>query len=382
MIIGGKDGVFFSGSIRSGMYEYFFPAVVTVGSEAVDNAFVNRKPIKYSASCRIRNVADTAWIDISDVTFFQVSGNKSGGGSANLTLRKPDKWNIDGTENPDLLRPSSRALQIFVTISFSGNSYTIPAFTGQIENYNESHGQSGGSISITAKSNSLSMQNRPTQDLTSATVYRRIVDELAASGLFAAGQVPVIFFEDSVLTTQQNFSNLLALIEGLAPVSVDIITRQSGGLIIQPKGQQTDEAQSFNLSDNNQVSINRSIGGAQSFNRITVAGISAGILATQTVEDAADIARRGVVLYPYRYGNTSRDLALNVADAGALLAESLRGKLSAQTQLNPFINVGTVLGFSSGRLFITNGRARVGSFTHSYQHGSASTQIYDMAVLA
>lgn len=381
MIIGGVSGACYTGSARSSYFEVYLPALVMINSASVDNAFQLRRPIKYSASARIRNVADDAWIDLADVIYFQISGNSNGGGSANLTLRKPDKWNISGSEYPDLLRPSTRALQIFVTISFGGNTYTVPAFSGYVENYSESHGQSAGSISISAKSNSISLQNRPTQDLTSSTVYRRIVDELAASGLFPTGQVPVIFFEDSVLTTQQNFSNLLALIEGLAPVSVDIITRSTGGLIVQPKGQATDETQSFTLSDDNQVSISRSIGGAQSYNRIIAAGLVDDVLTTQTVEDVTDIARRGVVQYPYRYGNTTRELSLSVADAEALLAESLRGKLSAQTQLNPFINVGTVLGFSSGRLFITNGRARVGSFTHSYQHGSASTQIYDMAVL-
>lgn len=381
MIIGGVDAVCVTNSARTDVYQYYFPMLITVGSAPIDNAFRNRTPIKYSASCRIRNVADNGWVDIKDATSFQISGNKNGGGSANITIRKPELWSIDGPENPELLAPSGRILQIFCTIKIRAAAYTIQMFSGQIENYSESHGHAGGSINVTAKSSAIALENRPTQNLASKTVYTRISEELAASGLFSAGQVPVIFFEDYLLTTQLNFASIASLIGGLAPVAVDISTRSTGGLIIQPRGQLTDETQSFTLEDGNQTTVTRSKGSASSYNRIVVVGMSGETITTQTVESESDISKRGVYQYPYRYGNPERDIADNVSDAENWLSEMLRGKLSAQMQMNPFLGVGTILGFSSKRLFITNGRVKVGSFTHGYSRGNAVTTVYDMAVL-
>jgi len=384
MIIGGVGAVCkpVEGGCVIGFKEAFLPCLATLGSEPVDNAFRNRSPIKYSALVRIRNVADTDWITLSDVIFFQVSGNQGGGGSANLTIRKPEKWSIDGAEYPDLLRPSSRIMQIICTIQIGAASYSLPVFTGTIENYNESHGQSGGSISVTAKINSLALDNRPVAGIVADTAYRRIFDELDASGLFSGLPAPLVMIEDYSLTSQDAYTNLLAMVEGVARIEISITTSPNGGILIRAKEAGETEEGAFTLEDGNQVSISRSIGSAASYNRIMVIGSVDGVITAQAVSDAEDISRRGVVQYPYRYGAPERELELNVIDAEALIAESLRGKLSAQVQLNPFLRVGTVLNFESTRLFISEGRARVGSFTHSYSVGQAVSTIYDMAVLS
>lgn len=384
MIIGGVGGVCRTGDTKTGYQEWYFPVLVTVGTEPVDEAFSENQPVKYSASTRIRNVADNAWVDLADVTYFQVAGKKDGSGSANLTIRKPDVWNVDGVSYPDLLRPSARLLQILCTITIKGTSYTVPIFNGQITNYNESHGQSGGSISITANASSLGLDRRTPAGLSRQTAYRLILDELAASGLFTVGQVPVIMFADYAFGEDgsQAYENLLALIEGVAPVVVNVVSRQTGGVIIDQRGAETEETAAFTINDDNQVSLNRTLGAAGSFNTITVQGLVGSTLTFQTVSDATDVARRGTVRYPWNYGSTRQTLAINVAGAEEWIAEMTRGRLSVGLQLNPFIAVGTILGFDSSRLFITSGRARVGAFTHQYRYGSASTQLTDVAVLA
>ena len=383
MIIGGVGGVCRTGDTKTGYQEWYFPVLVTVGTGAVDKAFSKTQPIKYSASARIRNVADDAWVALPDVTYFQVAGKTDGSGSANLTVRKPDTWNIDGTTYPDLLRPSARPLQIFCTITIQGTDYTVPIFNGVIYNYNESHGQFGGSISLTCQSRSIALQNRDLTGYQRLTMYRQIYDELMASGLFSTGQGPVIMFADYAFDSEESYEygNLLAMIEGVTPFAVDISNRQTGGVLIVQRGAENDETAAFSLQDNNQVTLTRSLGSSTSFNTITVVGRENGETKTQVVSDATDVARRGTIRYPWNYGTRTRALADNVADAETWIAEMLRGKISCGIQMNPFIQIGTILNFDSGRLFITSGRARVGAYTHQYRYGSAATQLTDVAVL-
>ena len=384
MIKGGIGGVcrVGVGGCRPGYSQTFLPALVTVGTEIIDAALQGGRSIRYSASVRIRNVAGTDWVDVVDVIYFQVSARADGSGSANLTVRAPDKWSIDGTLYPDLLRPSERVFQVIVTLVVGASSYSTPVFTGQITNYNEAHGQRGGSISLTARSTTIALSNRNTAETPSLTAYRRVQDEMKASGLFAPGQGPVSLWNDYEMEQVLVYNNLLDLLERVPPVAVDISTRSTGGVIQTVSGEELEREAAFTITDDNQISLTRSIGSGNSFNTVTVIGTFEGEITTTTVQDANDVAARGVIRYAPIYGSQTRDLADNIADAEAWIAEMVRGKLSAQLQFNPFLQIGTVLSFSSSRLFISDGKARVQAFNHRFSRGTAETSLSDLAVLS
>lgn len=384
MIIGGTGGasVTGAGGMLTGYEETFFPVVVTVGTESVDTAYRENKPIRYSAFARIRNVAETAWITISDVEYFQVAAKNDGSGTTNLTVRDVAKWSIDGTDYPGLLAPSSRMLQIIMTITVAGTDYRMIIFNGQITLYSETHGQSGGAISLSAQSSSIGLNTRVPKNITRQTAYRIMFDEVMLSGLFDVGQVPIIFLDDYEIVEPAGYTNLLSLINGFSPAVVEVANRQTGGLIIAKRGADTDEKPAFTIEDDSQITLNRTWGGAGTFyNTILAAGRRDGGFVTQLVTDNTDVSKRGTIQYPWPYGRWWRDIALNVTDAENWIAEMLRGKISIGVQTNPFISVGTVIGFESSRLFIAGGRGRVGAMTIQYRNGDTSMQLSSVAVL-
>lgn len=384
MIIGGVGGVFRTGpgGSKTGYSETFFPIVVSVGTAAIDTAFRARTPIVYSARARIQD-DEGDWVDLSGAcSFFQVSENKDGGGSAFLTIADAATWSVEGSAHPDLLRPSAQPIQLFVTVKIRGVSYETILFNGIIESYSEAHGQRNGTISITARPSSVSLTNVPaSNDSAGQTIYRVVYDELMVSGVFSAGQVPIMFFDDDAIDwTQPAYSSLAAVISTLLGASTKITNRPAGGLLLQPAGSSDSEASTFTVEDGNQASVTRSLGSANSYNTVVCWGYVGSSVLTQTVQDAADVAKRGVRQYPSMFGNWNLFLSTNVALATSWIAEMLRGKLSAQLQLNPFLGVGSVITYTSARMGIT-GSARVGNVTHRYQRGDAQTWISDVAVL-
>ena len=180
-----------------------------------------------------------------------------------------------------------------------------------------------------------------------------------------------------------NYSTISQVVNRLIPAGKSIRVRDTGGVIIEPIDSSVDgTADTFTLTDGNQTSLTRSIGVKSSYNFVTVWGTDEfGELVFEEVKDDADIAVRGIVAYPITFGSSDAPIEQNVAAAEEWLVSTIRGKLSSQTLLNPFIKVGAIIKFSSERLFITDGRARVDHVLHRYSVGTASTWLSEMSVL-
>ena len=383
MIIGGIDGVSRTGEggLITGYRELYLHGLVSVGTEPLDEVFTENRPIRYTASLSVQDEFGD-FIEVSDVSYFQVSENIDGTGSANFTVRKSETWSPSGTTYAELLSPSDTIIQITVKLVSGSAEFELPIFTGQISSISEAHGQRGGALSVVAKIATSALQLRPTEGLERLTVYRRTLDELSESGLFQDEQVPVVLFADREIITQTSFNSLLSLIEGIAPNAVDVLTGISGNVIVKQRGSEESQGNQFTIGDNNQTAVTRSVGSLSSFNSVDVIGLDeSDELVTQRVQDAADVAKRGVVLYGRLFGNPDGEIAGNVSAAEILIAESIRGKISITCRLNPFIRAATVINFSSERLFIESGKIRVGAVTHRYRHGSSSTQISRAAII-
>ena len=123
------------------------------------------------------------------------------------------------------------------------------------------------------------------------------------------------------------------------------------------------------------------MGSTAPFNSALCIGLRGGSVVQRKVQNAVDVASRGVIQYPSVIGNVSDSIEDNEAEAQLMISESLRGKISSQVRLNPFINTGSIIDFSSARLFIENVDARANSCNHQYSNGQCITTLSDLAVL-
>ncbi|MEY2653342.1 MAG: hypothetical protein RLZZ524_369, partial [Pseudomonadota bacterium] len=142
MIIGGVDAAARATSERVGYTTTYLPMSARVIPAAVKSAIEGNGVLQYHASARIRNVADNAWVDLSPVTYFQINlDNRGTQDSADVTIAQPETWSpyLAGVY-ADLLKPSTRVLQISCGITAGGTQYTQRIFRGHITEYQEPHG--------------------------------------------------------------------------------------------------------------------------------------------------------------------------------------------------------------------------------------------------
>lgn len=383
MIIGGIGGVARVGGIlKTDVTVSYLPCTVDAGTEAVDKAFLSGRPVEYKAWAEIRDDDDKV-IDLFDVTNLQISSNADGGGNAMLTVRNTDKWSIEGVEHAGLLRPANRPITVTMRVIIGGEEYETQLFSGVVESYSESHGAGGASISLSCRPVTTSITNRPAKNYARLTAYRRLYDEFKDSGLFGVGQCLIFLMPDFAVTGETGFATISQVVNNLIPVGKSISARETGGVKIEPLGASASEAaDEFTLTDANQNSITRSVGVKSSYNSVSVWGVDElGELVFEDVQDLADIANRGIVAYPITYGSPEAPIEQNKQAAQEWLASMIRGKLSSQIMLNPFIKVGAIIKFSSERLFIVDGQARVDNVLHRYSVGAATTWLSEMSVL-
>ncbi len=389
MIIGGVGGVFRTGSSKVGYSETFFPIAVDTVSETSINSLISAaRPIKTSTRVRVLNALG-AWIDLGDVTYMSATANADGSGQASFTIANSRKWSVDGTENPNVLRPSYRQIQAITRITSGANVYENTIFSGTIETYSESHGQRNGTINISAKPFSQTAANRIIKGLPRATVYRKIYDECMASGLFAVGQFPVCFIPDNgdaITAFLTPTISLQQMIHQIATYPTQQV-RTGGGLLVtyQSDVDQSDLVSTFSVDDDSAITLTRVIGGSTAYNTVVAQGYATGsggtFLTTETVSDSTDVDLRGTVLDPMVYGSPDVYIEYNVEAAAAYIAENLRDRLTLQVRLNPWITPTTQLSVSSNRLYMTNKLARVDQVTHTISFGNATTTLSDVAVL-
>ena len=380
MIIGGVGGVMRVGGALAGLKLNHLPVSVDFGRSNIDGVFVENRPISYSATAKINDGVQD--IPIGEVVNFQISANINGSGNAMLTVRDTDKWGISQTTYQDLLRPSNKILTITISMMIGTSSYDVDVFTGTIESYSESQGASGGSISLSCRPASVSILNKSYNAPNRLTAFRAINDALKSTGSFSKTQGLVMMLSDKPYGGAQETS-IGELINSITLGTAIVEERTAGGLKIDNQsGEEVETPAVFTASDDNTGSITRSVGAQSTFNTITAWGLDDdGELVTQVVQDAADVAARGVLRYSTTYGDPELPIESNVAAAEALLSVGLRGRVSVQMVLNPFLQVGDLISFSSVRLGITSATAKVNRLQHHFAHGNAQTWLSEVSLL-
>lgn len=380
MIIGGVGGVMRVGGALAGLKLNHLPVSVDFGRSNIDGVFVENRPISYSATAKINDGVQD--IPIGEVINFQISANINGSGNAMLTVRDTDKWGISQTTYQDLLRPSNKILTITINMMIGTSSYDVDVFTGTIESYSESQGASGGAISLSCRPASVSILNKSYNAPNRLTAFRAINDALKSTGSFSKTQGLVMMLSDKPYGGAQETS-IGELINTITLGTAIVEERTAGGLKIDNQsGEEVETPAVFTVSDDNTGSITRSVGAQSTFNTITVWGLDDdGELVTQVVQDAADVAARGVLRYSTTYGDPELPIESNVAAAEALLSVGLRGRVSVQMVLNPFLQVGDLISFSSVRLGITSATAKVNRLQHHFAHGNAQTWLSEVSLL-
>lgn len=380
MIIGGVGGVMRVGGALAGLKLNHLPVSVDFGRSNIDGVFVENRPISYSATAKINDGVQD--IPIGEVVNFQISANINGSGNAMLTVRDTDKWGISQTTYQDLLRPSNKILTITISMMIGTSSYDVDVFTGTIESYSESQGASGGSISLSCRPASVSILNKSYNAPNRLTAFRAINDALKSTGSFSKTQGLVMMLSDKPYGGAQETS-IGELINSITLGTAIVEERTAGGLKIDNQsGEEVETPAVFTVSDDNTGSITRSVGAQSTFNTITAWGLDDdGELVTQVVQDAADVAARGVLRYSTTYGDPELPIESNVAAAEALLSVGLRGRVSVQMVLNPFLQVGDLISFSSVRLGITSATAKVNRLQHHFAHGNAQTWLSEVSLL-
>ena len=380
MIIGGVGGVMRVGGALAGLKLNHLPVSVDFGRSNIDGVFVENRPISYSATAKINDGVQD--IPIGEVVNFQISANINGSGNAMLTVRDTDKWGISQTTYQDLLRPSNKILTITISMMIGTSSYDVDVFTGTIESYSESQGASGGSISLSCRPASVSILKKSYNAPNRLTAFRAINDALKSTGSFSKTQGLVMMLSDKPYGGAQETS-IGELINTITLGTAIVEERTAGGLKIDNQsGEEVETPAVFTVSDDNTGSITRSVGAQSTFNTITVWGLDDdGELVTQVVQDAADVAARGVLRYSTTYGDPELPIESNVAAAEALLSVGLRGRVSVQMVLNPFLRVGDLISFSSVRLGITSATAKVNRLQHHFAHGNAQTWLSEVSLL-
>jgi hypothetical protein len=380
MIIGGVGGVMRVGGALAGLKLNHLPVSVDFGRSNIDGVFVENRPISYSATVKINDGVQD--IPIGEVINFQISANINGSGNAMLTVRDTDKWGISQTTYQDLLRPSNKILTITISMMIGTSSYDVDVFTGTIESYSESQGASGGSISLSCRPASVSILNKSYNAPNRLTAFRAINDALKSTGSFSKTQGLVMMLSDKPYGGAQETS-IGELINTITLGTAIVEERTAGGLKIDNQsGEEVETPAVFTVSDDNTGSITRSVGAQSTFNTITAWGLDDdGELVTQVVQDAADVAARGVLRYSTTYGDPELPIESNVAAAEALLSVGLRGRVSVQMVLNPFLQVGDLISFSSVRLGITSATAKVNRLQHHFAHGNAQTWLSEVSLL-
>ena len=380
MIIGGVGGVMRVGGALAGLKLNHLPVSVDFGRSNIDGVFVENRPISYSATAKINDGVQD--ILIGEVANFQISANINRSGNAMLTVRDTDKWGISQTTYKDLLRPSNKILTITISMMIGTSSYDVDVFTGTIESYSESQGASGGSISLSCRPTSVSILNKSYNAPNRLTAFRAINDALKSTGSFSKTQGLVMMLSDKPYGGAQETS-IGELINTITMGTAIVEERTAGGLKIDSQsGEEVETPAVFTVSDDNTGSITRSVGAQSTFNTITAWGLDDdGELVTQVVQDAADVAARGVLRYSTTYGDPELPIESNVAAAEALLSVGLRGRVSVQMVLNPFLRVGDLISFSSVRLGITSATAKVNRLQHHFAHGNAQTWLSEVSLL-
>lgn len=386
MIIGGASGALLAGGGRAGYSERYLAATAIIIPDAYRQALEqgNRKAIVYTASARVRNVANDAWLDVGEVSYFQVTKNPENAlWQANVTVQKPQLWSpyITGGTYEDVLLPSNRRFQLFCGLVIDGTSYESQLFEGHVVAYQETLGASGGAINLRLEDNReiASRVDSIALSTAGATLYRAMLNQIIFKPV-AEREYKSIDYQiaDAEIvptsTGPLTYPTSQEVIDGLNPgAQLSGITPGNHMLVNFSGSSSVDDTPIFSYGDDSIISLQR-IGGSANFNTMRTYGLVDGNGTTGEASDSTDVAKRGKVYYVGGLiGSAYIDLAEANAIATAAIAQELRGKVSCEIVLNPILVPGMKITIGSDRFGVTSGSAVVRGVNHQYAVGRART---------
>lgn len=376
MIKGGTSSAGKSGNLRTSYSQQFIPCQLYIMPPALQTRLENNDRLTFSAYVQVEDLTGSL-VTLTACSYFQVQKQLLGGlESASLTIEKPEVWSIWGSTYNEVLRPSLRKLKIFA--GFPG--YEMPIFTGRIINVTESRGSENlGAINLTCNDfRSALRKEESTQNTASASRYFEIY-RLAQATFSGADQMLVISDRDV-------WGAFLPVGDKLQAIN-DTITGQpawsmgSGSVVVCGNRQLVSLGDAVAITDAQINYATRIFADSTAYNVAVATGLSGGVLTEQEVTDAADIAKRGRVVYPQTIGSVNDELTDMVALAGEILSRSLAGTLSATILFNPYLLPGQIVSFQSTRLEIDATPAKIQAVRHQYRHGSCVTALDSLELL-
>jgi hypothetical protein len=376
MIQGGTSAAGKSGNLRTGYSQKFIPCQFFLVPEVVRTRIQNNTNLTWNAYVQIEDLSSNL-VTISEVTYFQVQKVLVGGiETASISIDKPSIWSIWGATYQEVLRPSKRRLKIYAGLP----GYELEIFTGRITNVVESRGSGNlGAINLTCSDfRSILAKEESTQTGAESSRYYEIY-KLALDAFDSAQQVLAINDVDS-------YSDYLPVGDSLKAVN-ELVSGQpawglgSGAAAVGGNQGEMIVGDTFSVNDSHINYATRGFADSSAYNVATARGLSGGVVTEQEVTDAADIAKRGRVVYPQTIGSDGDILSEMVTLAQTIIARSLAGYFSVNILFNPYLLPGQVIKLASSRFSITETNARLYFVRHQYKYGSCLTALDGVEIL-
>lgn len=377
MIYGGTNNAGKCGNLRTAYTQYFIPCQLYTMPPALQTRLETNNRLTWNAYVQIEDLSGNL-VTLSTCSYFQVQKTLLGGlESASLTIEKPEVWSIWGSTYAEVLRPSKRKIKIYS--GFPG--YEMQIFTGRITNVTEIRGSSKlGAINISCNDfRSILRKEESTQsEETEMSRYFEIY-RLAKAAFESAEQMLVISDQDVV-------GAFLPVGDSLTATN-DTITGQpawsmgAGAVVVCGNRETVAVGDVLQITDKQINYATRIFADSTAYNVATARGLSGSTVTEQEVTDAADILKRGRVVYPQTIGSDNDTLADMVTLAGQIIGRALAGTLSATILFNPYLLPGQIISFQSSRLEIDATPAKIQAVRHQYRHGSCSTALDSLELL-
>ena len=371
MIIGGLSAASKISSQRLNYSHVYLPMqTFTFSKEIIAEISETSKARRYNAYVTIETDAGT--VELVTCSYFQVQRKSVGSNdSASLTIQKASEWSVWGTEHPNALSPSKKSLIIYCGVP----GYEIPIYIGRITSSIESQGSNGGAININCSDYRVNMKREDATIKTTEHTKYYEMHRQANKAFRDSGQVMCYADYDAV----GEFASIGNKLDAANKAISGQNTWQSS-----PAGVVTSGANNNSLVTGDDVILiddsliytaSRSISDSSSFNTVTCQGLVGGTLTTSTVNNAADVIKRGKITYSNTIG-TDKDLLSDVEDiASTMIASVLEGGLAANVVFNPYLVSGMITRFQSDRFNIPLTLASLGGVRHQYSNGDCTTSL-------
>ncbi|OQB17514.1 MAG: hypothetical protein BWY14_01214 [Parcubacteria group bacterium ADurb.Bin192] len=370
MIYGGTSAAGKTANIRTGYTQKFIPCQLYLLDNVIQRRLELNKNLTWNAYVQVEDQSGNL-LTIDEVSYFQVQKHLTGNiETASLTIEKPYLWGIWGNSYPEVLRPSKRKLKIYA--GFPGKEMLI--YTGRISSVADIRGSEKlGALNINCSDfRAILKKEESSQTGLTTTRYYEIY-RLTKDVFESADQMVVISDRDAIaefLPTGDKYEATNQAITGQPAWSMG-----GGTVVVCGNRQQNVIGNVLKLTDAHINYATRSFGDSTAYNVVNVMGLPTGEdeAVQQEVIDAADIAKRGRVVYPQLIGSEVDSLPDMISFAQEIIARSLLGSFSITVHYMPYLLPGQIVHFTSNNFNISPTYSRIQSIRHQYQHGLCAT---------